>query len=89
MGVLLQPSGGGKGSVERALKMQNPGGDFIETHLIQTAIRSEMVMLIAAEVNRGMRAARLALQKGEQTLLHGESRDVRSRALEHLHATIK
>lgn len=53
--------------------MQNPGGDFIETHLIQTAIRSEMVMLIAAEVNRGMRAARLALQKGEQTLLHGRA----------------
>lgn len=32
-----------------------------------------MVMLIAAEVNRGMRAARLALQKGEQTLLHGRA----------------
>ena len=53
--------------------MQNPGGDFIETHLIQTAIRSEMVMLIATEVNRGRRAARLALQKGGQTLLHGRA----------------
>lgn len=53
--------------------MKNPGGDFIEIHLIQTAIRSEMVMLIATEVNRGMRAARLALQKGEQTLLHGRA----------------
>lgn len=30
-------------------------------------------MLIATEVNRGMRAARLALQKGEQTLLHGRA----------------
>lgn len=64
---------GGAKAAYRELKMQNPGGDFIETHLIQTAIRSEMVMLIAAEVNRGMRAARLALQKGEQTLLHGRA----------------
>lgn len=30
-------------------------------------------MLIATEVNRGRRAARLALQKGGQTLLHGRA----------------
>lgn len=55
---------GGAKAAYREPKMQNPGGDFIETHLIQTAIRSEVVMLIATEVNRGMRAARLALQQG-------------------------
>lgn len=64
---------GGAKAAYRELKMQNPGGDFTETHLIQTAIRSEVLMLIAAEVNRGMRVVRLALQKGEQTLLHGRA----------------